>query len=116
MNREASRQVARLDQLIQDYVHRSSLIDEEIMILTQKLRREAEERRELNYYLQEDLEDILYSIEGDPSSMVVIGGSQGGQLQISDKTVVIKGSEGNWTMSLSKVVKEGREDLFEIIP
>ncbi len=45
------------------------------MILTQKLRREAEERRELNYYLQEDLEDILYSIEGDPSSMVVIGGS-----------------------------------------
>lgn len=48
------------------------------MELTRNLKKEAEENRHLNYFTQEDLQDILGNIEGDPGSMVVIGGCEGG--------------------------------------
>ncbi len=105
MDGEVSKEVAALDQQIDLYSQRSRLLDEEIMQLTLKLRKEAEENRELNYFVQEDLEEILDHVEGKPGSMVVIGGCEGGQLEATEEGLVVRAREGELTLSLCKLVK-----------
>jgi hypothetical protein len=48
--------------------------------------------------------------------MVVIGASQGAELEIKETSIVIKGSKGSpYGMTLAKFKKSGKEDSFSII-
>lgn len=82
MNLESAREVMLLDHSIDLCLQHTRLIDDEIMLLTHQLRKEAEEGSELNFYLEEDLQDILCSIQEAPGSMVVIEALQGGDMEI----------------------------------
>lgn len=59
MDYEVAREVVKLDQKIDELVHQNREVDEEMLQLTHKLKRETEDKKELNYFLESDLKYIL---------------------------------------------------------
>ena len=79
------------------------------MILTNKLTKEVKDRPELSYYIEDDVQDILGSIEGEPGSMVIIEISEGETLDINEREVVISKSVGApLEVNMTSVRKRGR--------
>lgn len=79
------------------------------MILTNKLTKEVKDRPELSYYIEDDVQDILGSMEGEPGSMVIIEISEGETLDINEREVVISKSVGApLEVNMTSVRKRGR--------
>jgi len=47
--------------------------------------------------------------------MVVIGTTQGGELEVKEHEVVIKGSRGSHGMTISKLRRKNRPESFSIL-
>jgi hypothetical protein len=47
--------------------------------------------------------------------MVVIGTAQGGELEVKEHEVVIKGSKGSHGMTINKLRRKKRPDSFSIL-
>ena len=54
-------------------------------------------------------------MEEEPGSMVVIGTVQGGELEVKEHEVIIKGSKGSHGMNISKLRRKNRPDSFSIL-
>ena len=69
----------------------------------------------MNFFIEDDIQDILGSLEGDPGSLIIIGTNEGGELYVGDNEVVINKSLGSpMGMNLTKVKKRGRVSSFSI--
>lgn len=59
MDHEVAKEVIKLDLKIEELNQKNKEIDEEMLILTHKLKKETEEKKELNFFLEDDLKQVL---------------------------------------------------------
>lgn len=84
-------------------------------MLSQQLEKETTLRKDLNHFTEEDLQDVLYGLEGDPGSMVVISPGEGSELEVREGALRVKGKEGGVIgVAVSKNVKKSYPVSFSM--
>ena len=72
MDEHITKEIADLDNDIQASIDRNHQIDNEIFLMAQKLKTETEQKKYLNYLVEDDLREIMQNIEEKPSSILVV--------------------------------------------
>lgn len=72
MDEHITKEIAELDNDIQTSIDRNHQIDNEIFLMAQKLKTETEQKKYLNYLVEDDLREIMENIEEKPSSILVV--------------------------------------------
>ena len=113
MNLESAKEVLILDQEIEKCLQQARAAEEEILQLTRRLRKEAEEKAYLNFYIEEDMSSLFSSFEAE--SAVMIGTEEGGELEMTENEIVIHRSpSSHFGMNLTKLRRSGQPSSFSI--
>lgn len=77
MDEHITKEILDLDLEIQACNDKNQQLDNEIFLMAQKLKQETEEKKYLNYLVEDDLREIMDNIEQKPTSMLVVLAAEG---------------------------------------
>lgn len=72
MDEHITKEIADLDAEIQVCAEKNQHLDNEIFLVAQKLKQETEQKKYLNYLVEDDLREIMENIQQKPTSMLVV--------------------------------------------
>jgi transcription factor E2F3 len=114
MDIEMTKEIADLDEHIQAFAERNKQLDEDIFLISQKLMHETEDKKYLNYLVEDDLREIMDNLEEKPASMLVVLATEGTTIEAKDGALIIEKSKAHPIgLSYCKVTRYGNPDDFD---
>lgn len=112
MDSEMTKEISHLDQQITSFTERNKQLDEEIHLIAEKLKAETEQKKYLNYLVEDDLREIMENIEEKPASMMVVLAAEGTTIEAKGQQLIIeKASVSPIALTYCRVTKDGTDDF-----
>jgi hypothetical protein len=107
MDEHITKEITDLDNDIQASIDRNHQIDNEIFLMAQKLKTETEQKKYLNYLVEDDLREIMENIEEKPSSILVVLAAEGATVEAKEGAIVIEKNQNSPIgLSYCKIARE----------
>lgn len=112
MDTEMTQEIAQLDQQLAEVTERNKQLEEEIELVAGRLKAETEQKKYLNYLVEDDLREIMENIEEKPGSMMVVLAAEGTTIEAKGQQLVIeKGGPSPLALTYCRVTKDGNDDF-----
>lgn len=112
MDSEMTKEIALLDQQLANCCDRTKQLEEEMQLVADRLKAETEQKKYLNYLVEDDLREIMENIEEKPASMMVVLAAEGTTIEAKGQQLIIeKPTLSPIALTYCRVTKDGADDF-----